>query len=1243
METIEAVSVPQSLEDARSAIQAAYHSLDALIEKHNLDADDDLSTALDALKKRVGSNEVRLAVLGEFSAGKTTFVNSLLKTDVLNTGILPTTAVCTYISYGASTECEVVHRDGGIARVTPDEVKGGSIEETRNADVVEVRLKLAAPSLANGLIVIDTPGVNVNIDKHEEITNRALREANACVYVMDARQPGKKTTIDFLRRIQPKIDKFFFVLNRADILDHAEQEEALEFVTATLTNDCGISEPKVALLSSVQDAGAEWQERFRAVDQSLRDFMLSDRDSVICAELARLLDHGIERSEKLLESKYRLAEQELSAHYKTSLPDATEIVRSLGHQIDSTIASDSAKVERLFLTLHQSVCPSLRSEVESCISHTFTVDGLVNSAPQSISKTFEAHYDHLERSLAEAFQTIFSNRQAQVVATVSQLFSGVKWVDQKALLSRVGPWIAVLIGSISLFALERVYGAPRATLIISPFLGTAVAALFYGIYYWSRSRSLFSPSTLASLTHAGYVHSAIARGSLYKSAAANPIKANTAPINAGRAVGALTGNPWFTAAGAAVSGGLYGIRLLMDKASGKLDNLRNEIRESVSPALDDFEKSTKEDGLSAIRGGKEGIISALHSVLDKSMERYQIILDRLVKPHRRIQDRLEQRRNAIRADAEQLRASRQAVLNSLSLLEKHLKGTSSRYVKARTDARESDLDILRTKSDATSTIELLEINAVNNRNPLLHVWLGCLAVSILLTILSLHVAKTSSVVGVPDVGSTSSETVTTPTAAQPRNTSAAIDDYPAIRDALASNGYLADGAIMDVPGLTPGATLHVQIVTCSGAAEPCRKLFVFVGSESVWSEDLAGFTTFGVFPFGEPGKFSAHFTQEGGSASGSTAIYTWDGTRLSRSVLVQPSGDAAGEQSSSMVQPTNPIATSPGTDRPIQSVPNLAQLAERGTNNQVQMAPNPQARPDGQIEMDVVHALDASTALNNDSITAATVQGEVTLSGRVSNGASRELAERIVLHVRGVTKVRNDIVVSTSGRPNVESGERNPKIDLNAIQGVDNQITADVERAISVSLYYPRDKQIFVSTTRREVTLSGRVPSEKVKEMAESLAANVQGVTKVHNNLGVQQQNSARSDFRSQSPQMFQNAQYGEGGSGLWRSSQSGSVYKIDVTDSYITITPVSGTGHINAHVPIKLDKNGKPKIMGQWQSDGSTGFISITEISDQQITATMIVPQSPGAVCTTRTASFFENMNAVKQCKSVAVFWRRQ
>jgi hypothetical protein len=74
-------------------------------------------------------------------------------------------------------------------------------------------------------------------------------------------------------------------------------------------------------------------------------------------------------------------------------------------------------------------------------------------------------------------------------------------------------------------------------------------------------------------------------------------------------------------------------------------------------------------------------------------------------------------------------------------------------------------------------------------------------------------------------------------------------------------------------------------------------------------------------------------------------------------------------------------------------------------------SPDAAARTDGQIEMDVVHALDTSTVLKDDLITAATIQGEVTLSGTVSVASSRDLAESIVSHVPGVIKVNNNLKI----------------------------------------------------------------------------------------------------------------------------------------------------------------------------------------------------------------------------------------
>lgn len=93
----------------------------------------------------------------------------------------------------------------------------------------------------------------------------------------------------------------------------------------------------------------------------------------------------------------------------------------------------------------------------------------------------------------------------------------------------------------------------------------------------------------------------------------------------------------------------------------------------------------------------------------------------------------------------------------------------------------------------------------------------------------------------------------------------------------------------------------------------------------------------------------------------------------------------------------------------------LAQDAGAPPDQSQSQAQSQGPRTDGQIEMDVVHALDASAALKNDLITAATIQSEVTLSGTVSSDASRQLAQSIASHVNGVTKVHNNLKVGNPG------------------------------------------------------------------------------------------------------------------------------------------------------------------------------------------------------------------------------------
>jgi hypothetical protein len=95
-----------------------------------------------------------------------------------------------------------------------------------------------------------------------------------------------------------------------------------------------------------------------------------------------------------------------------------------------------------------------------------------------------------------------------------------------------------------------------------------------------------------------------------------------------------------------------------------------------------------------------------------------------------------------------------------------------------------------------------------------------------------------------------------------------------------------------------------------------------------------------------------------------------------------------------------------------------------------------QGRSDSDIQSDVAYALSHSKALQGQHITAATVEGDVTVSGNVRDEASKELAQTVIYGVKGVRSVTNNLTVGDAPQANpanAQATESNttPEQDLN--------------------------------------------------------------------------------------------------------------------------------------------------------------------------------------------------------------------
>src|ERR1700722_20675724 len=65
-----------------------------------------------SLEKKLASNQLHLAVLGQMKRGKSSFINALRGAEILPTGVLPVTAVITKIKFGLSPEAIILYTTG---------------------------------------------------------------------------------------------------------------------------------------------------------------------------------------------------------------------------------------------------------------------------------------------------------------------------------------------------------------------------------------------------------------------------------------------------------------------------------------------------------------------------------------------------------------------------------------------------------------------------------------------------------------------------------------------------------------------------------------------------------------------------------------------------------------------------------------------------------------------------------------------------------------------------------------------------------------------------------------------------------------------------------------------------------------------------------------------------------------------------------------------------------------------------
>jgi Flp pilus assembly protein TadD/GTP-binding protein EngB required for normal cell division len=176
-----------------------------------------------------------VAVMGEFNAGKSSFVNALCGADVAPTGVTPTTATINVLRYGDKPETRVVRHDGTTETVPTKDAATflGSLRDEEARAVRSVDIFLPVEALRR-VEIVDTPGLNAIRPEHERVARDFLRDADAIVWVFAAGQAAKATERDALAVARAAGKRVIGVVNKIDLAGAGEVDAVMRHIGKTL-------------------------------------------------------------------------------------------------------------------------------------------------------------------------------------------------------------------------------------------------------------------------------------------------------------------------------------------------------------------------------------------------------------------------------------------------------------------------------------------------------------------------------------------------------------------------------------------------------------------------------------------------------------------------------------------------------------------------------------------------------------------------------------------------------------------------------------------------------------------------------------------------------------------------------------------------------------------------------------------------------------------------------------------------
>lgn len=411
-----------------------------------------LKARMGELRGRLEEGRFRLAVLGQFKRGKSSLLNALLGEPLLPTGVLPLTTIPTVLRHGPERRVRVTLLDGRcedhrgpVEALVPVLMRYVTERENpaNRLGVTGVEVEHPAAFLAQGVEIIDTPGIGSTVPHNTRTARGVLPVCDGAVFILSPDPPITEVEVQFLKAVKDAVARVVLVVTKVDLLPTPERQEVLSFLQRVLHEQVGYpKEERILMVSARQALEARmteetslWSESgIAALKTYLTDFLVTDKQAAlqeaVRAKAARLIGETLFAMD-LQRKAIELPRQDLERRSERFEAQLTKLERERVHFRDR-LAGDRQRLLAELDQLAEAIVGPATKALTACIDRVREEAGPDTACTQLTRR--------IHASLSEEVDHVFGRATNDMLATVATQFQSIQDThcrDMESLIERI--------------------------------------------------------------------------------------------------------------------------------------------------------------------------------------------------------------------------------------------------------------------------------------------------------------------------------------------------------------------------------------------------------------------------------------------------------------------------------------------------------------------------------------------------------------------------------------------------------------------------------------------------------------------------------------------------------------------------------------------------------------------------------------------------------------------------------------